>query len=482
MADPDLAIIGAGPAGMAAAVTAARAGLSVVVLDEQARPGGQIYRDVDRAGPEHGAILGADYMQGTTLTQALRSTPVAHIPGAVVWAIEDGFRLSYTIGDRSAQMTAPRLLLATGALERPMPIPGWPLPGVMTAGAAQILLKGSGVLANRAVLAGSGPLIYLVATQMVRAGVPPLALVETRTAGGDLIRAMRYLPGALRGWRGLAKGLGLLAQLRRAGVPRFTGATKLAVEGLDRAEALRFHAGGRDHRIACDTVLLHHGVVPNTQAARSLNVGHCWNAMQQAFVPVLDIWGGTDRPGVFIAGDGAGIGGAGVAEIAGRLAALQIAQEAGHLSKAERDAQAAPLRRARARELAIRSFLDTAYPPCPEALRPADNTLVCRCEEVTAGEIRRAAMLGCLGPNQAKSFTRAGMGPCQGRYCGLSVTALLAEATSQSPDTTGYARVRPPLKPVTLAELAAMDITTSQGDQDDRTDRHQPTHEQDRQA
>lgn len=455
MAEFDLAIIGAGPAGMAAAVVAEKAGLRVVLLDEQAHPGGQIYRDVTRARADRARILGPDYSHGASLTTELAESGVRHICGAVVWSIEEGFRLSYTANGTAAQLRADRLLIATGALERPMPLPGWTLPGVMTAGAAQILLKSSGVLPRRAVLAGSGPLIYLVAAQMVRAGFPPLALVETQTRR-DMMQAMRYLPAALKGWRGLAKGLGLLAELRRAGVRRYAGATGLSVEGSDKAEALCFEAGDRDHRIACDTVLLHHGVTPNTQAARSLGVTHRWNGAQQAFTPVLDGWGGADRPGVFVAGDGAGIGGAMVAELAGRLAALKLAEEAGHLSISERDSRAAPLLRARSRELAIRPFLDAAYPPYPEAQNPEDDTIICRCEEVTAGDIRQTATLGCLGPNQAKSFTRAGMGPCQGRFCGLSVTAILSEATGQSPDVTGYYRIRPPLKPVTLAELAAM--------------------------
>ncbi|MBF9061468.1 FAD/NAD(P)-binding oxidoreductase, partial [Rhodobacterales bacterium HKCCSP123] len=123
------------------------------------------------------------------------------------------------------------------------------------------------------------------------------------------------------------------------------------------------------------------------------------------------------------------------------------------------DRRAVPLRSALARELAARPFLDAAYPPVAEALDPADTTIVCRCEEVTAGTIRGHARLGCLGPNQAKAFGRAGMGPCQGRYCGLTVTSLLAGANGRTPDETGYYRIRPPLKPVTLGELAAMEDT-----------------------
>lgn len=453
----DLIVIGAGPAGMAAAAQAAGLGLTVTLLDEQQRPGGQIYRDVDRVAGKRGHILGADYTYGTTLTQAIPHPAITHVSGAVVWSIEKGHRVSYSRDGRGAQVTGDRIILATGALERPMPLPGWTLPGVMTAGAAQILLKQAGLLARRAVLVGSGPLLYLIAAQMIRAGTPPLALVETQTRY-DLLRATRHLGGALSGWAYLAKGMKLLGEIRRARVPRYPGATDIAVEGREATQAITFHAAGRAHRIACDTVLQHHGVVPNTQAARSIGVTHRWSDMQQCFTPVLDEWGSTDVDGVLIAGDGAGIGGAKAAEIAGRIAALKVAEELAKMSRAERDSQAAPLHRALRRELAIRPFLDTAYPPFRGALAPADTTIICRCEEVSAGDIRGYAKLGCLGPNQTKAFGRAGMGPCQGRYCGLTVTALLAEAHGGTPDTTGYYRIRPPIKPVTLGELAAMDI------------------------
>lgn len=457
MPKADLIVIGAGPAGMAAAATAAEAGLSVLLLDEQPRAGGQIYRDVECAAGQRGSILGRDYTDGARLVAATRHPRITHLAGAMVWAIEENFRVAFSRDGQGAQAIAPHLLLATGALERPMPLPGWTLPGVMTAGAGQILLKQSGVLARRAALVGSGPLLYLIAAQMVRAGTPPLALIETQTRA-DLWRAGRHLPGALRGWRYLLKGLGLLAEIRRAGVPRFAGAKGIVIEGIDRAEAVAFTHRGRRHRIACDTVFLHHGVVPNTQAARSVGVGHRWRAEQACFVPLLDAWGeSADRPGLFIAGDGGGIAGAAAAELAGRLAALKIAEAAGRLPPAERDARARPLRAALAREGAARPFLDTAYPPAAEALAPADSTIICRCEEVTAGTLRDHARQGCLGPNQAKVFSRAGMGPCQGRYCGLTVTALLAAAHGHTPDATGYYRIRAPIKPVTLGELAAMD-------------------------
>jgi NAD(P)H-nitrite reductase large subunit len=108
--------------------------------------------------------------------------------------------------------------------------------------------------------------------------------------------------------------------------------------------------------------------------------------------------------------------------------------------------------------MAARPFLEAAYPPYAGALSPADSTIICRCEEVTAGDIRATAKLGCLGPNQTKAFGRAGMGPCQGRYCGLTVTRLLADANGRTPDQTGSYRIRAPIKPVTLGELSQLAV------------------------
>ena len=453
MGETALLVIGAGPAGMAAAAAAASAGVAVTLLDEQPAAGGQIYRAVEAAAGPRGQILGEDYLHGLGLVGALASPLVTHEKGATVWRVDSDGTVAYSQGGRGRLIRGQRVILATGALERPVPVPGWTLPGVMTAGAAQILLKQSGVVPRRAVIAGKGPLLYLVAQQLIKAGHPPLALVEPRQTA-DLFRALPHLVGALKGWRTLAKGAPLLSDIKKAGVKRYRGATKLAIEGDKAASALAFDCGGRTHRIECDTVLLHQGVVPNTQITRSLRLEHVWDRSQHCFRPKVDGWGATDLERIYVAGDGAGIGGAKAAEQAGRLAALHAAAELAAISHEERDRQAAGIRKALRAELAVRPFLDAAFPPAPEVLRPADGTIVCRCEEVTAGDIRGYAKIGCSGPNQTKAYGRCGMGPCQGRYCGLTVTELLAEANGTSADDVGYYRIRAPLKPIALGELA----------------------------
>jgi NADPH-dependent 2,4-dienoyl-CoA reductase/sulfur reductase-like enzyme len=452
----DVIVIGAGPAGLTAATQAAQSGLRVALLDEQPNAGGQIYRDVDRASQSRGDILGRDFAYGLTLTQAMANSGVTHLRGAVVWSIENEYDVLYTQSGRAQRINARYIILATGAIERPMPITGWTLPGVMTAGAGQILLKQSGIVAQGAVLVGSGPLLYLLATQMIRAGTPPQAMIETQQRG-DFIQPLSHYMGALRGWPYLVKGLGMLWEIKRAGVPRYTSARDIEITGDTHATGITFRAGRTAHTLDCQTVYLHHGVVPNTQIARSLDIPHVWDETQGCFAPKCDDWGQTQRDGIFIAGDSAGIGGAKVAEIAGHLCALKIAQLSGQQSPEQLTRQTDPLFRQLARERAARPFLDRAYPPYAPALLPSDDTIICRCEEVTAGKIRDYARMGCLGPNQAKAFGRAGMGPCQGRYCGLTVTQILADENNQTPDDTGYYRIRPPLKPVTLGELALMD-------------------------
>ena len=454
----DLIVVGAGPAGMAAAAAGAEAGLSVILLDEQAQAGGQIYRAVTGSGAARGAVLGKDYLAGARLVQAIGASGVRHLAGAVVWQIEpspDGHLVTYSQEGQATQIRGARLILATGALERPVPIPGWTLPGVMTAGAGQILLKASGLVARRAVLAGSGPLLYLLAVQMVRAGVPPLAVVKTH-GPRDMIRALPHLARGLRGGRVLAKGLGLLVELRRAGVRQITGAQDLRVMGEGQATALAFTANGRAQQIACDTVLLHQGVVPNAQISRALRMDHDWLEGQQAFAPRCDRWGETSQPGIFIAGDGTGIAGAIAAEQAGQLAALQAAHQLGRIDRAIRDAKARNPMARLAAERAPRPFLEAAYPPSPQLRMPADDTIICRCEEVTAGQLRGWARAGGTGVNQIQAFGRVGMGPCQGRYCGLSVTAILAQEHGMPPQEPGSFRTRPPYKPGTLGEMASL--------------------------
>ena len=449
----DLAIIGAGPAGMAAAALAAELGLDTVLIDEADAPGGQIYRGIENA--EETSSAGADMVAGRTLVAELRGSAAHYRPATTVWHIDPtdprGGVLSLSAAGVSETVAARHILIATGAIERAVPIPGWTLPGVMTAGAAQILLKTADIVPEgRAVLAGQGPLLYLTALQLARAGAPPIAVLETTPAANYHAATARYVGELWRGRRELGQDLALLFGLIRAGVPVRRGVRGLRALGRHRVETVAWEGG----EIAADHLFLHEGVIPNTQISLALQVAHQWDEGQVCWRPVVDEWGRTSLPGIAIAGDSAGIAGAGAAALSGRLAALDAAAALGRIDDAERDRRARPIRTGLVRERAIRPFLDALCRPTASVLSPADDVVACRCEEVSAGQIRRAVKLGASGPNQVKAFLRCGMGPCQGRVCGPIVSAVIAEARGVPISDVGTYRPRAPYKPITVGALA----------------------------
>ncbi len=459
----DLAVIGGGPAGLAAASAAAESGADVVLLDEQDAPGGQIYRAVERVAavrPGGLDLFGRDYAEGWELAQRLRESGAAYRPNTTVWQITPDRRLVLDGPEGPGVLAAKEVLLATGAVERPVPIPGWTLPGVMTAGAVQVLAKQSAAVPDgQVVLAGGGPLLYLVASQLLAAGVGISALLETAPSD-RLWRALPHLPSAwFKGRAYIDKGRAMLDAIRRAGVARFRGIAGLAAEaGPDaRLRAVSFNHGGRRETLKADLLMLHEGVIPNVQMTLALGCSHRWDTRQQCWQPVFDAWGVTDVPGVAVAGDGAWIGGAAMAALSGEIAALGALHRLGLINTGTRDLRAVPMRRRATAEAAVRPFLDVLYRPADWVLEPeSDDTLVCRCEEVTAGAVRAALDEGCASAADVKAFTRCGMGPCQGRMCQPTVCRMIARARGVGPGAVAPARPRFPVKPVPLRTLAAL--------------------------
>lgn len=459
----DVVVLGAGPAGMAAAARLRDLAVPATLIDEQPAPGGQIWRNIEtNQNTAIGRALGSDYAAGAAAAAALRSSGCAVRFGTQVWQLEDGqpganWRVFLKAADGLDMLPASVVLLAGGAQERPNPFPGWTLPGVMSVGAAQILMKTAGQIPAEPVwLAGSGPLPLLYMTQLLALGGRIAGYLDT-TPRGNLAAALPHLPRALAAWKDLRKGLGWLRALRQSGVPVVKDVAEIAASGSGRLETLAYRSrGGETATVPARLLLVHEGVVPSIHITMAIGCRHDWRDDQLCFAPRLDGWGETSRAGLYVAGDGAGIGGAGAARLRGEIAALGIAVKLGKLSEAEAEQRARPIRRALARALAPRRFLDALYRPRPEVFAPSEETIVCRCEEVTAGQIRRAAGRG--GPNQLKAFTRAGMGPCQGRQCGYTVAHLLARSLNSSAAEVGFFHIRPPLKPVTLGELATLEV------------------------
>ncbi|RKE84660.1 FAD-dependent oxidoreductase [Rhizobium sp. AG855] len=453
----DLCVVGGGPAGIAASVMAVRQGLSVVLLDERPNAGGQIYRGLEQGPFRNSAALGADYRQGEDAIARLRAAEVTTCFGASLWRIdmtETGGEVSYSHDGKSQRLAFTDLLLANGAIERPVPFEGWTMPGVMGIGAAQLLLKTSAIVpTGRIALAGNGPLMLLFASQLLRLGVEITAILDTSPGKIGIAAAFAHLPGLLRNLDKVSKGLRLMRDISRAGIPVHRNVSSLSASGHGCVDAVRFEADGAEHHLEVDTLLVHEGIIPNTQLPRALGCAHVWDDGQKCLRPQIDRFGESSISHVYIVGDGAAINGAIAAPASAEIAVGRILQRIGRHD----ERSLATVRRAStvlARERAFRPFLDALYPPRVSVASPSDQTIICRCEEVSGGKLRSAIQDGAIGPSQAKAFTRCGMGACQGRVCGPIVSQLIATETDRPIGEIGTYTVRFPLKPVTVFDMA----------------------------
>ena len=443
---------------MAAACQAAALGLSAIVFDEQAESGGQIYRGIDTASERSISLLGPDYARGHKINRHFRASGIQRIGNATVVHATPDLQLGVDTGNHIELYRCRGLIVATGAVERAFPIPGWTLPGVISAGGTQALLKSQGLIPDgKVVVAGTGPLAYLVAAQLLTAGSTDLTFLDT-TSRRNYFSAIPLLMRALGASHYLFKGLRLLADISKKASRYISDVTALSAVGNGRLQRIQYKSNHGSATIDADWLLLHQGVIPNSQLLRAVECAFSWNNQQLCWQPIVDSWGETSQPNIFAVGDASGIIGADAAPYSGRLAVLSLAARIGKITDVHRGQLAAPLRKRLLHHQRIRPFLDKLYRPADAFRIPTGDTIVCRCENISATSITAAIKEGCKGPNQLKFFTRCGMGPCQGRYCGTTVSEMLATLTGSDIQDIGYFRIRHPIKPVRLATLATAAI------------------------
>ncbi|MCE1235865.1 MAG: NAD(P)/FAD-dependent oxidoreductase [Hyphomicrobiales bacterium] len=450
---PRVVVVGAGPAGLRATEVLAEAGLRPVLIDEAPRSGGQIYRRPP-VGAERPAtdLYGFEAGKAVALHDLLGrlGDRVDHRSATLVWAIE-GRRLSLLGPEGPSVLDFDALVLATGAMDRVLPFPGWTLPGVFTLGAAQIALKAQGVaIGSKVALVGAGPLLPLVTRQYAKAG----AEVALSLDATPFLPKLLHGPSMLASPSTLLKGLWYMAANAASGVPQRFGATGLRVEGDGRVEALVWRDGrGRDHRVACDAVGASFGLRSEIQLADLAGCRMEFDELTRQWRPIRTSEGRSTAPDVWLAGDGATIGGADVAELAGTRTALALLADRGIAVDTTRIAR---LDAALARQRRFRVAVEKAY-PFPRALLDglADDLMLCRCEGVTVGALRAAATTrGADEMNRLKAFTRIGMGRCQGRVCGQAAAEILAATLDRPIAEVGRLRGNPPVKPIPIGAFA----------------------------
>lgn len=453
----DVIIVGAGPAGMAAALELRRRKLDVLVLDRQQEPGGQVWRRAGSAPQELVGFLGGEYEEGRAMVRQFRHSGAEFQAGAQVWHLLPG-NVFASIAGRSHELCAKQILIATGAMERPVPVPGWTEPGVLGAGAADVLLKAGGMTFDGpVVLCGNGPLILQTLDHLLRLKVRVSGVALTGSPKNSL-RAMSRFYGAAARPLYFMRGAGMALRGLAARVPFYPGCSGLRLVKQGESFTASFRSLGRERRLEGTTVLLHEGIISEQRITRLARCSHTWEPLQRYWHVTADAWGSTSVSGIRAAGDCAGVRGVAASVVTGRMAALGIATELGVATMSERDALARPLRRKLARCSAMQALTDRMFAPSPAQLQPADDAIVCRCEELTAAELRSRISQGCMSPDSLKAQSRSGMGTCQGRMCSAAVAEMISQAWGIPMENLEPYHAQPPLIPLSIGELAEMDM------------------------
>jgi len=456
-----LVVVGAGPAGMEAALRGAELGLSVTVVDEGMRPGGQIYRQQPLAfAKKPGRGLSPDARDGERLTNRFAVAGITTFSGYTAWHVDAERRIIWLQGrDRALKIAYEALILAPGTFDRVVPFPGWTLPGVFTSGGMQTLLKSQHfVPGRRVVVAGSGPLNLILAAQLASAGAQVVALAEASRFAG----AWRLSSALLKQPRLVVRAIAAATTLLRSKTRILRGYGVLRAEGDDHLSRLTLARLDRDWRplrgterqLDADALAIGYGFVPSTELAAVTGAELDWHNASGGWKPRHDAFQETTSPGVFVAGDGAGVAGVYVARHQGNLAAIGAAKRLGRLADSTAHELARPIRTELEGLAKFRVAMDTLYELRPGIYdRVTADTVVCRCEDVTRGQIEAAVRAGASSSDALKFATRAGMGPCQGRFCNLTVAALASPEAGTGEPASGRFRTRTPVKPLAIEEL-----------------------------
>jgi NADPH-dependent 2,4-dienoyl-CoA reductase/sulfur reductase-like enzyme len=459
MEERDFVVIGAGPAGVSAAVRAAKAGAEVTVIGEDPQIGGQIFRQLVPPLKVRSPIMEMqDYEILENLRKELADINIEFLNKTIVWGIFDDKVIAFD-KDNKSLIKAKKILIAEGAYEAPVAFPGWTLPGVITLGGLQILLKGQGVIPKGKILiAGTGPLLFYTASQLVKNGADVVAVFEASSFG-------QWIKWTMQLWRApgiLAKGLKYLAILKKHRVPVYYNTIPLEARGGDKLKEVMFAKcdnqwrpiAGTEKKRPVDILSLNFGFIPSTQFTHIAECEHSCDIQLRGWVPKFNSRYETSREGIYVAGDCTGIGGVKIAVWEGELVGNEVARCLGYLSPSEAEHSISVLQRKLSRYRWYQHFLNKIYRFRPGLLDLlTDETLICRCEEVNFKTLSHLIEKGSHRLEQIKLLSRTGMGRCQGRFCYPLLLGILSEKLSASQLINEDFIGRIPAKPLPLETL-----------------------------
>jgi NADPH-dependent 2,4-dienoyl-CoA reductase/sulfur reductase-like enzyme len=460
----EVAIVGAGPGGLGAALEASEAAAEVVLIDEYATLGGHYYKQVpDAFRVKRLDAESEEYVEGAELVERVKASRIEFLPSTLVWSVFRDGTLGLYREERTEELRGKKLILAPGAQEMPVAFPGWTLPGVMMGGAAQALLVTQRVLpGHRVVMAGVGPLQLKVASQLLEAGATVVDILE---ASGTPPVSMQNALRSMGHWGKMRQGMKYWLKLKKSRTPYHHSHVPVRALGEEQLEAVVVAqvnedwqvVPGTERTLEADALCLSYGFVPSSQLTRLLGCRLDYNERAGGWVTWHDADQQTDFAGVYVAGEVGGIGGADVALEEGRIAGLAAARALGKPGANGRQNQEreAGKRLARAKRFAeVTAGMMQLKPALIDLI--TDDTILCRCENVTAEQvIETIGFEGDFTLRGVKVHTRAGMGPCQGRMCSHLIARLIAKKTGTALESIHPDTAQAPIKPVPLRALVA---------------------------
>ena len=460
MEESEIIVIGGGPGGLSAALAAARAGAQVTLIDAYAHPGGQYYHQPPERLAEHS---NAHQRQGQKVLSTVKAAGVRIVSETLVSSISPDKTLVCNSPQVAYLQKAKRIIIASGAYEQPLPFPGWTLPGVLMTGGIQTLLHQHVLPGKRVLLTGTGPLQLVVAKNLIQAGAEVVAVLE----GNQLIKSSGLRATAMWGqWERMAEGLQSFLTMMTNGVPYQLGWGIVEAHGTNEVTGATIArldqdwrpVKGTEQEVICDTIGTAYGFVPFNSLSKIAGAQQAWHPELGGEVPIRNEYFETTIPGIYAIGDGAGIGGFWMSEMEGELAGIWAAKQLGH-EKQPADVAITHVRSRIRRKNRFQRLYADLFNPGPGAFEMVkDDTIVCRCENITYARLREAILTGDLTPQEIKNDIRTSMGRCQGRVCSRMVLHTLARMSGKTVAEIGMFGVRPPVFPLSIGVLASLDV------------------------